>query len=303
MMKYLVSAALCNVAAVSGFAGFTELVAFHPSLPATEAMNHAFTELSVKESVIKNPLELYTNTLLEHPLITKMVTGGVLATCGDAIAQSKVEEEAYDTRRAASFAIFDMMYRALQHFAYPVIVAECYGQHINGIFQSIGLGSTFANQMDYMAAMEQTLASQLVIVPVLYYPVFFSLTGYVQGLSTEEAITRAKETFIPLMKRNLLFYIPVQFIQFCYLPTDVQIPFLSVCGLCWTYILSNFAGSVKGYAGDEEEKGMDLIDVKLDTEQQQLANITAALLFEEAALDATEQNEGLQKKEKYVEVR
>ena len=54
------------------------------------------------------------------------------------------------------------------------------------------------------------------------------------------------------MKRNLLFWIPVQFVQFGYIQEDLQIPFLSVCGLAWTFILSVAAGSAKGYSAEKE---------------------------------------------------
>ena len=58
---------------------------------------------------------------------------------------------------------------------------------------------------------------------------------------------RAKEKFIPLMKRNLLFWIPVQFVQFGFVEDGLQIPFLSLCGLMWTVILSAVAGSTLAY--------------------------------------------------------
>ena len=58
---------------------------------------------------------------------------------------------------------------------------------------------------------------------------------------------RAKEKFIPLMKRNLLFWIPVQFVQFGFVEDGLQIPFLSLCGLMWTVILSAMAGSTAAY--------------------------------------------------------
>eukprot|EP00558_Chaetoceros_sp_UNC1202_P005975 CAMPEP_0197257984 /NCGR_PEP_ID=MMETSP1429-20130617/80583_1 /TAXON_ID=49237 /ORGANISM="Chaetoceros sp., Strain UNC1202" /LENGTH=147 /DNA_ID=CAMNT_0042721971 /DNA_START=6 /DNA_END=449 /DNA_ORIENTATION=- len=104
--------------------------------------------------------------------------------------------------------------------------------------------------------MEQTLASQLGIVPFFYYPVFYTITAFVQGLDSEAAVQRAKDTFIPLMKRNLLFWIPVQFIQFGYIDESLQIPFLSVAGLAWTFIISLFAGNAKqtsNESDDEEE--------------------------------------------------
>jgi hypothetical protein len=199
-------------------------------------------------------LERYKHSLIQHPLATKMATGATLAVVGDAIAQSRTVtvEEPYDKRRAASFAVFDMCYRAGQHMLFPIIVAACHGQYLGEILPGLSpLISTVThaeNPATLLAAMEQTLASQLGIVPFLYYPVFFSLTGVVMGLTTEQTLVRAKDTFVPLMKRNLLFWIPVQFVQFGFVEESLQIPFLSACGLGWTFILSVMAGSTKQYA-------------------------------------------------------
>ena len=188
----------------------------------------------------------YTDLLAQHPLLTKMATGGVLATCGDAIAQSQTPEP-YDRRRAASFMTFDMAYRAVQHAAFPVIVHECQGQYIGGLLSNLHLTALINLPTEYAAAWEQTFASQLGIVPFFYYPVFFTLTAFIQGLSAQGAVERAKENFVPLMKRNLLFWLPVQFVQFGFIDENLQIPFLSVAGLCWTFILSLAAGSASSY--------------------------------------------------------
>uniref|UniRef100_A0A7R9WQF8 Uncharacterized protein n=1 Tax=Craspedostauros australis TaxID=1486917 RepID=A0A7R9WQF8_9STRA len=199
-------------------------------------------------------LTTYKQTLAQHPLPTKMMTGATLAVAGDAIAQSKDKASPYDKPRAASFAVFDMAYRALQHAAFPIIVASCHGQYIDSLLPF--LHSSDANSllsMNQLAAIEQTLASQLGIVPFLYYPAFFTLTGAIQGLDAEAAWVRAKENFVPLMQRNLLFWLPVQFVQFGYIQEDLQIPFLSVCGLAWTFIISVAAGSTKNYSPKTEE--------------------------------------------------
>lgn len=194
-------------------------------------------------------LTSYTHSLAAHPISTKMATGGVLSVLGDAIAQSREPAE-YDRRRAASFMVFDMTYRALQHTIFPLIVGTCRGQFFLAAAASIPLASVSADPF-YCAAMERTLASQLGVVPFIYYPAFFALTGVVQGLSVEGSVDRAKEKFIPLMKRNLLFWIPVQFVQFGYVEEGLQIPFLCLCGLIWTIILSAMAGSTKAYSNNE----------------------------------------------------
>ena len=264
---------------VNGFAGLTELAsigAAHP--PSIAALHHAHLHLASAGNPAANLLQTYTQTLKAHPLTTKMLTGGVLATCGDAIAQSTNDED-YDRRRAASFGVFDVFYRALQHVAFPVIVQQCQGQYASAFLGSLGMMSVVSDHTGYLAAMEQTLASQLGIVPFIYYPVFFALTGFVQGLTAEQAVTRAQENFIPLMKRNLLFWIPVQFVQFAFVPQDLQIPFLSVCGLCWTFILSAFAGSAKGYSAEED---VDPAVVMIDQFEEELASLSASVVLEES---------------------
>ena len=217
-----------------------------------------------------NVLESYKHALATFPLPTKMITGATLAVSGDAIAQAQDKSSEYDKTRAASFAVFDMAYRALQHFSFPIIVAACHGQYLGAI---PGL-DTFADPSQ-LAAMEQTLASQLGIVPFLYYPAFFTLTGAMQGLDASGSWTRAKDNFIPLMKRNLLFWIPMQFIQFGYIQEDLQIPFLSVCGLAWTFILSVAAGSAKSYDKEAEEAKIVLSQLQDQNEDEQSSSQTS----------------------------
>lgn len=273
-----------TVATVQGFAGLSELASSGVPHAIPHALHHAQVQLATANPAA-NLLETYTHTLKAHPLATKMFTGGVLATCGDAIAQSRTDED-YDKRRAASFGTFDMAYRALQHVSFPVIVAQFQGQYAAAFLGSLGMMSMVQDHTSLLAAMEQTLASQLGIVPFLYYPVFFALTGAMQGLTTDQAVNRAKETFIPLMQRNLLFWIPVQFVQFAFIPTDLQIPFLSICGLCWTFILSAFAGSTKGYSNDNEEEAL-VTEMATAEEmtviESELARMAAHYVLEEGA--------------------
>ena len=247
-----------------------------------------------------NLLSLYKQSLTSNPLQTKMLTGGTIAVIGDSIAQKKTAQdgEKYDKQRAFSFMLFDMSYRAVQHASFPVIVQECRGQFLGAIASSIpSLTAAMTSTADintaavsvhdityYLGAVEQTLASQLIIVPFFYYPVFFTLTGFVQGLTTEQAIDRAKTTFIPLMKRNLLFWLPVQFIQFSFVDENLQIPFLSVCGLAWTFILSVMAGSTKSYgktgtAAAEEQNQDEIIEEYCITGAEEECSIDDEHLF------------------------
>lgn len=200
----------------------------------------------------------YKQALITDPLATKMTTGALLAILGDAIAQQCVGDECpiYDSKRAISFAAFDASYRAVQHAIYPPMISFFQGQYLSSVLSTItsrlAVGSitaktTFvvANHTPILAAVEQSLFSQLVIIPLFYYPVFYAVTGAVQGLTVDETMQRARETFVPLMKRNLLFWIPIQFAVFGFCEEPLQIPILTLCGLIWTFILSFVAGSVQ----------------------------------------------------------
>jgi len=240
---------------ISSVCSFSILDVHHLQSAVADSVNHvilphadsSFNIANVDAgATLMDPLSGYKQLLKTHPLPTKMMTGATLAVCGDAFAQSKDANVDYDKRRAASFAVFDMAYRALQHFSFPIIVAYCHGQ----ILGSLPIPEAFDSSQ--LAAMEQTLASQLGIVPFLYYPAFFTISGAIQGLSASAAWSRAQENFVPLMKRNLLFWIPVQFIQFGYIQEDLQIPFLSCAGLAWTFILSAYAGSAKSYSPEKD---------------------------------------------------
>jgi hypothetical protein len=290
-IRALLLLALCT--SIQGFAGLHDVVSSaSPFLhaPTTAVLASAATTATSSASLL---LSQYTQSLAVNPLETKMATGAILATLGDAIAQSQ-SGQAYNVRRASSFAAFDVAYRAAQHALFPLIVTHCQGQFLTSVLGAIApqLLSSADTTTVYAAAMEQTLASQLGIVPFLYYPVFFTLTGVVQGLSGEQSWTRAKDNFLPLLKRNLLYWIPVQFVQFAFVETSLQIPFLCVCGLLWTFLLSIMAGSTKGYNNDDktEEAAAALVEqvegdsplplvMTMDDSESVLANVDTRQLL------------------------
>ena len=215
---------------------------------------HSTHDADVDTNLLSTVFQMYMSSLSSYPLITKMTTGAALATAGDALTQWR-EDDDYDPSRGASFAAFDSIYRVVQHWVFPSIVKLCRGQYLLVVAGAIGAGRLCAKNLSILASMERSLASQLIMVPFLYYPLFFAFTGYMQRLSFEEVLDRAKLNFVPLMKRNLLFGIPVQFVQFSFVPTELQIPFLSLAGIAWTFSLSAQAGSTRKHSTNEPDLG------------------------------------------------
>lgn len=195
-------------------------------------------------------LDAYTASLAVHPLSTKVCTAGVLAIGGDAIAQSSDPELPYDRKRAVSFALFDAAYRGgFQHAAFPWIIEHCRGNVLQGAAASLALPMSTLPPPDALAAVECTAFNQLLLVPVVYYPLFFGITGAVQGLTLEQAIARAQERFVPLTLRNWQFWIPAQFVQFAFIDVEWQVPYTCAMGLVWNILLSGMAGSARPAVG------------------------------------------------------
>lgn len=197
----------------------------------------------------------YQNSLVNNPLVTKVITGAVLAIAGDAVAQASSNKAAlandetrieYDKRRALSFAVFDSCYRVFQHNMFPAVIRLGQGNLIKKLLPKI-LPSK--NMVAFLspaaAAIEQTALYQFLIVPLLYYPIFFAFTGFIQGLSFDESLSRTKRQFLPCWKRNLMFWIPTQMVLFGIVAEKWQIPFACLMGMIWSTILSKYAGNTK----------------------------------------------------------
>ena len=182
-------------------------------------------------------LKAYSDALIVNPLETKVATAIALAVAGDALAQGR-ECAPYDTRRAASFVAFDAIYRgAFQHVTFPLISEAFKGVALHGALPGVPLA--------VCASVTRTLFNQCVIVPTIYYPLFFAITAVVQGLSTQQGIERAKSLFVPLVSRNLLFWVPVQYCQFAFVDEAWQVPYVCAMGLVWNIILSALAGNAQ----------------------------------------------------------
>ena len=62
----------------------------------------------------------------------------------------------------------------------------------------------------------------------------------------------------------------MQFIQFGFIEESLQIPFLAVCGLVWTFIISLFAGNAKK-SYSEEDSNLSQEKLPTKTEEKELA--------------------------------
>ena len=207
-------------------------------------------------------LEAYTQVLSAAPLETKTATAAALGFVGDAIAQrssappgasvaafdrpwallrlydrpKRADAEWLDARRSLGHTAFCAAYTgAFQHALFPWIGEVCKG----GAFSALLHGG---GNLALLAAAERTLLNQLVFIPLLYYPSFFLITGAARGLSFNASARNLRRDLAPLLSRNLQFWLPIQFVQFAFLPVQWQVPYICLAGLVWNVILSASAG-------------------------------------------------------------
>lgn len=223
--------------------------------------------------------EIYGTLLREQPVETKSITAATLASTGDAVAQflssRKNESEAfqYDPRRGAAFLAFGALYTGcFQHYWFdflekhildwgenlylwghpaqtsiPVtyfVEKEEWWQYFDLVSQIEKVMATLKDPPSQeMVAAAKLAVNQFLVIPLLYMPLFFGITGALGGLDVSKSIARARSLYVPILQRNYFFWLPIQFIQFLFLPVDYQIPFVCAASLCWTIILSSIGGS------------------------------------------------------------
>lgn len=136
-----------------------------------------------------------------------------------------------DVRRSASYATFAAAYTgAFQHFL-------------------------FANLQEALPDPVTRLAvNQGLIIPLCYYTLLLLVLPKLRATSVEEEEQlRSSINIQKMIPRNWAFWVPLQFIQFNFIPTEFQVVYCSFLGLIWNVCLSLFtAGGAKVDSPSEE---------------------------------------------------
>jgi len=198
--------------------------------------------------LIADAANWYSAAVQSAPLPTAAATASTLAITGDVLAQWRAAPgEPISLRRTSGFAIFGALYTGcFQYTLFSFLIATCDGTTLQAMFNDALRGAApydvsavpDPTLLPFLGAMERTLINQLIIIPLAYYPLFFLVTGLTYGQTVEQMRDRAKSLFVPLLRRNLLFWLPVQFCQFAFIEAEMQLPFVCVAGLAWNIILS-----------------------------------------------------------------
>jgi hypothetical protein len=175
-------------------------------------------------------------------VIRNIANGGILAFTGDIIAQSLTSKsdgkrsfppKDWDKVRTAAFATFGGLYTGgAQTFIFAYLMAS-----FDSPFQRLGMAQFF-------------------FIPLCYYPTFLFLVptlragweekfkndgSFLSPASTKRRKALFSEVYrkIPsTLVRNWCFWLPVQFFQFSFVPSELQVTYVAAFGIIWNAILS-----------------------------------------------------------------
>ena len=183
-----------------------------------------------------------------HPCFTAGASLGTRYFVGDVGTQLVIEKkESLDLRRTLCFTSFGFLmgagpiYAWMGHFM-PRVVAP-------------RLHSTAAKCAAF------AFGDICVFMPLIYFPCFYTLrefiyhgddaTGSSPGELVDSAMRKLRSNFVDDMKSATMVMLPQDVLMQTLIPPHMRVPFISVTGLLWVYLLSSSRGT-----DDDDDTGV-----------------------------------------------
>ena len=179
-----------------------------------------------------------------QPLLFGAATATVKTTAADVLVQTTIEGRRFselDTKRTAVFTIFGGAWMGVGQY-----LLYC------RLFEAMVPGTTA------IASVQKACLDQLCHVPLLYFPIFYCVDGFLQGAwaagrGVEHVQTKLKTELWPSLKANWTLWLPASFVGFKLIPTHLRIPYVSGVSMIWCTILSIMQGQFRAAAAAEAE--------------------------------------------------
>jgi len=198
---------------------------------------------AANENIFTRFRNWYSEKLETHPLITKSITGGLIAASGDIICQygmynpakekkkmndgkdrkdhtdPSILTDVFDPMRSVHFYMMGAFFAApLNHIWFNFLSKIIPGQGVASVTKQVGL-------------------DQLIWTPawtVGWMAIFWSL----EGCEPKDIVPGLKENYPGVIKANWLLWIPAQYINFYFTPLKYQVLFTNFVELIWNTYLS-----------------------------------------------------------------
>ena len=184
--------------------------------------------------LVRNAAQKYLSLCETRPIVSNMVTGGILACMGDALMQGIEQQTAmrqpgdtgkheYDMARTARFLLFRV-----------ALVAPLYTMWLSTL-EALPLAHLPPIQKAaVMGAMDLLLFS-----PPLHCT-FFASQALWEGEDAAEAFQRCASMLPKTLPVSWCFWAPTQLITFSVVPPPLRVAFVNSASLAWNTVMSSF---------------------------------------------------------------
>jgi hypothetical protein len=158
----------------------------------------------------------YTSYLHSHPLATKCITATTAALLGDAVCQRLEGSQPFSPWRSVRFTTWALITTPVVHFWYGRLAAA------------------------RLSPLARTAADQFLYAPPATALFLFAMGVGAQGRGVEGGLSRASH--LPrVLCENWCVWVPVQLVNFVFVPLPLQVAFGNVVGLFWAVRLSHLS--------------------------------------------------------------
>mmetsp|Transcript_41713 Transcript_41713/g.163705 ORF Transcript_41713/g.163705 Transcript_41713/m.163705 type:complete len:251 (-) Transcript_41713:54-806(-) len=173
-------------------------------------------------SVLMTLWKNYLYALERWPIVVKCVSGGVLTMLGDVAAQALESrgKGSWDARRTLALTTTSLLLTTpIYHFVYQFLEAR------------------FPAAVGARNLITQVVLDQLIVCP-LYFPVFFSGSGMLEGKTLQEIREQILRDSWPLCKLSWMVYPFVQGMNFRFVPLELRTVTLSLVDFWFVIVMS-----------------------------------------------------------------
>eukprot|EP01121_Diplochlamys_sp_Union-15-3_P011346 TRINITY_DN3276_c0_g1_i2.p1 TRINITY_DN3276_c0_g1~~TRINITY_DN3276_c0_g1_i2.p1 ORF type:complete len:189 (-),score=12.33 TRINITY_DN3276_c0_g1_i2:5-571(-) len=181
--------------------------------------------LTKPKSIATELLYRYLIALQNNPLRTKAITSSITSSIGDLLAQTikriqSPNPQPYDLKRTAKFASFNFLISApILHWYYKL------------------LDVLLKNYKGNTRLILQLLLDRLICGPLVIL-LFFTYFEIVSMGSIMALKKKIQLHLIPTAVKAMIFWLPVQFFNFKYIPMQLRVLFGNLAAIVWTVYFS-----------------------------------------------------------------
>jgi hypothetical protein len=185
-----------------------------------------------------------SDALRRRPMLFACASATTQTFCADVLVQTSLEQRSVaqlDLHRTAAFTLFGAGWVGCGQY-----VLFC------KVFEALVPSATAAASVGKMAL------DQFLHVPLLYFPIYFSVDAWIQGkVAAGEGFAHVQHKFdtelFELLKVNWSIWVPASFVGFRFMPTHLRIPYVSCVSFCWNCIFSRMQGRFRHRAPETRE--------------------------------------------------